>query len=101
MALSSVRIYSSLKPRTASLIAYSAVQSRSPTLLDYNLFRFKGGFVSSSGSGSSRLRAGVGDKGERTEDHPLVRDSVDNVDDKMVITQIFQSIISNYYFNVN
>ncbi|XWS32186.1 hypothetical protein CRYUN_Cryun23aG0139000 [Craigia yunnanensis] len=85
MAVSSVWVFNSLKPQSASLIAYPTVHSRFTSSLGYNSFWVKGGFVSSSISVSSWVRAIVRDKGERTEDHPLVGDSVDNVDDKQVI----------------
>ena len=102
MAVSSVRIFNSLKLPGASLIAYSTVHSKSPSSLDYNSFWVKGGFVSSSVSGSTRFRTIVRDKGEKTEDHPLVGDAVDNLEDKQVRTEVFQSIICTYYyFNKN
>ncbi|XP_022757335.1 beta-amylase 2, chloroplastic-like isoform X2 [Durio zibethinus] len=85
MAVSSVPIFNSLKPPSASLIACSTVHSRSPSSLGYNSFWVKGGFVCSSVSESSRVRAIVRDKGERTEDHPLVGDLVDNVGNKQVL----------------
>lgn len=86
MVVSSVRIFNSLKPPSASLTAYSTVHSRSPSSLDCNFCRLKGGFVSSSISGSCQLRAIVRDKGKRTEDHPLVGDSTDKVDENQVKT---------------
>ncbi|EOX95969.1 Beta-amylase 2 isoform 3 [Theobroma cacao] len=85
MVVSSVRIFNSLKPPSASLTAYSTVHSRSPSSLDCNFCRLKGGFVSSSISGSCQLRAIVRDKGKRTEDHPLVGDSTDKVDENQVM----------------
>ncbi|XWS35785.1 hypothetical protein CRYUN_Cryun20dG0025700 [Craigia yunnanensis] len=82
MAVSSIRIFNSLKLPGASLIAYSTVNSTSPSSLDYNSFWVKGGFVSSSISGSPRVRAVIRDKGEKPEDHPLAGDSMDNFYDK-------------------
>ncbi|PPD66400.1 hypothetical protein GOBAR_DD36725 [Gossypium barbadense] len=77
MAVSSVRLFNNLYPSRASLIAYSTLHSGFPNSLGYNSFRVKGGLVSSI-SGSSRVRASVKGKGERTEDYPLAGDSTDN-----------------------
>ncbi|XWS77028.1 hypothetical protein CRYUN_Cryun01aG0228300 [Craigia yunnanensis] len=55
MAVSSVPVFNGLKPQSASVIPYSTVKARSPRSLDYNSFWVKGGFVSSSVSGSSRV----------------------------------------------
>ncbi|OMP00401.1 Glycoside hydrolase, family 14B, plant [Corchorus olitorius] len=85
MAVSSVLVFNNLKPPSASLVPHSTLQFRSPSSLDRNLFPVRGGFVSSSISGMARVRAIVRDKGEGTEDHPLVGDSIDNIGDKQVL----------------
>lgn len=77
MAVSSVRLFNSLYPSRVSLLSYSTLHSRLPNSLGYNSFRVKGGLVYSI-SGSSRVRALVKGKGERTEDDPVVGDSTDN-----------------------
>ncbi|OMO78781.1 Glycoside hydrolase, family 14B, plant [Corchorus capsularis] len=85
MAVSSVLIFNNLKQPSASLVPKSTLEFRPPSSLDRNLFRVRGGFVSSSISGMTRVRAIVRDKGEGTEDHPLVGDSIDNIGDKQVL----------------
>jgi hypothetical protein len=95
MATSLIQVFHSLRPPTASSTAITSSLRNSQTLsaslqvslgsrssVDFNSCGLKGCFVPSSAR--SRTLAMVREREERTEDYPLVGDSVDAVDDKQV-----------------
>lgn len=92
MAISLIQVFHSLRPPNTSSTATTASSLRNSRTLrvslgfqssvDFNSCGLKGCFVPSSAR--SRAWAMEREREERTEDYPLVGDSVDAVDDKQV-----------------
>ncbi|KAF5464259.1 hypothetical protein F2P56_014350 [Juglans regia] len=101
MAISSIQVFNCLRAPNAFPAATTALSPQNSHNLsaslrvsfgfrDFNSCGVKGCFVSSSSP--SRAGAMVRERAERTEDYPLVGDSVDAVDDQLAVstTQKFQ-----------
>lgn len=94
MAISLIQVFHSLRPPNTSSTATTASSLRNSRTLrvslgfqssvDFNSCGLKGCFVPSSAR--SRAWAMEREREERTEDYPLVGDSVDAVDDKQVVS---------------